>query len=75
MSRSIIYVHVFIILDFCSDLPIRMLMSTTNSKMTVFFVKSNINTYLKARALYANVHTCPSNENRMLSCNVLQKYT
>ena len=64
MSRTIIYVHVYIILDFpitysnaleCASLHKTVIMA-------VFFVKSNENTYPKGRALI--LHSCPSNEKR-----------
>jgi len=68
MSRTIIYIHVYIILDFpityrnvsvlCQS-ECACLHKTVN--MAVFFVKSNENTYPKGRA---NVQSCPSNKKR-----------
>jgi len=71
MSRTIIYVHVNIILDFpitnrnaavlCQS-DCACLYKTVS--MAVFFVKSNENTYPKGKSTHANVQNCLSLKKR-----------
>ena len=64
MSRTIIYFHVYIILDFPASVfcqsEYACLHETVN--MEDFFVKSNENTFPKGRALYANIRSYLYNE-------------
>mgnify|MGYP000287742769 FL=1 len=69
MSRTIVYFHVYILLDFpityrnASVLIIRMSMSTSNSKHES--LKNN-----ERESTHAHVQSCPSNEKRALPGDV-----
>jgi len=78
MSRTPIYFHANIILDFpityrnasviCQSVC-ACLHKTVN--IVVFFVRSNENTYSKRESTHANVQSCPCKEKKEYACFVV----
>jgi len=71
MLRTIIYFHVYIILDFLITYKNASVLCQSECSylqktvyMVVFVVKRNESTYPKRESTHANVQSCPYNEKR-----------